>query len=219
VFNVCPECGQYSVEKEITLDGPCAVCPHCGYHHPFLRLPLFVITGASGTGKTTMGLALVPQLRGEVVVMESDILWRPEFATSEDDYRSYRDLWLRVAKNIGQSGLPVVLVGTSIPQQFESLSERRYFSSNYYLGLIADEEDLVRRLRDRPEWRNSTSDQFVAQMLHFNRWLQENAAHTSPPITLINTSELDLSQSVPRVIAWIRGHLAVTRAGRHGVRK
>jgi adenylate kinase len=207
MFNVCPSCGEYSVEKEIDSTGPFAVCPCCGHGQPFLRLPLFVITGASGAGKTTVGLRLVEALRREVVVMESDILWRPEFATPEDGYRSYRDLWLRVAKNIGQAGLPVTLVSTSIPEQFEHLPERRYFSEIHYLGLIADDADLVRRLRDRPGWRNTSSDNFIEEMLRFNRWLRENAAGTTPPITLVNTSELSLEQSVHQVAAWVRGHL------------
>jgi adenylate kinase len=207
VFNVCPRCGQYSVEKSVSEDGPFVICPYCGHQHPFLRLPLFVITGASGAGKTTIGFALVQELHGEAVVMESDILWRPEFATAEDDYRSYRNLWLRVAKNISQAGLPVVLVGTSIPEQFEHLPERRYFSAIHYLGLIAGEEELVRRLRDRPAWRNSRSDEFVERMRHFNCWLHENAAHTNPPIELINTSELGVSQGVQHAASWVREHL------------
>ena len=52
MFNVCPNCGEYSVEKRIDTSGPYAVCPHCHHAHPFLMQPLFLISGASGTGKT-----------------------------------------------------------------------------------------------------------------------------------------------------------------------
>jgi hypothetical protein len=54
MFNVCPKCGEYSVEKSIDASGPFATCPFCGYAHPFLQLPLFIITGSSGSGKTTI---------------------------------------------------------------------------------------------------------------------------------------------------------------------
>ena len=74
MFNVCPNCGEYSVEKSIDTSGPYAVCPHCHYAHPFLLQPLFLIGGASGTGKTTVGLSLVSILN-ECVVLEQDILW------------------------------------------------------------------------------------------------------------------------------------------------
>src|SRR5690348_7966956 len=102
----------YSVEKEIDPTGPFAICPHCGHRQRFVRLPLFVITGASGAGKTAVCLDLVARLRSECVVLESDVLWGPEFDTPGDQYRRYRDLWLRLAKNISQADRPVVLCGT-----------------------------------------------------------------------------------------------------------
>src|SRR5438445_3247217 len=83
MFNVCPNCGAYSVEKSIDPTGPFAVCPYCHYAHPFLQQPLFIITGASGTGKTTVCFALVSILT-ECVVMECDILWGVVPATPED---------------------------------------------------------------------------------------------------------------------------------------
>ena len=51
VFTVCPSCGEYSEEKEIDAACPFAICPYCGYRHRSVHLPLFIITGASGTGK------------------------------------------------------------------------------------------------------------------------------------------------------------------------
>src|SRR5437762_10497370 len=74
MFNVCPKCGEYSVEKPIDASGPFAICPFCGYAHPFLQLPLFIITGSSGSGKTTICLELIPLVQ-ECVILESDILW------------------------------------------------------------------------------------------------------------------------------------------------
>lgn len=203
MFNVCPRCGEYSVEKAVG-PGPVAICPFCGHAHPFLQLPLFVVTGASGAGKTAVTLGLVPALRGEAVVLECDILWRPEFDRPEHEYREFRDVWLRVAKNVGQAGLPVVLVGSGVPSQYEDRPERRYFSSLHYLALVADEEDLAQRLRQRPAWRESGSDEFVARMLEFNRWLQDNAALTAPPMTLLSTSGLTVEETVRAVASWVR---------------
>jgi hypothetical protein len=74
VFNVCPKCGEYSVEKTVDPAGPFAICPFCHHAHPFLQQPLFVITGSSGAGKTTVCLELV-SLMNDCVVMDSDILW------------------------------------------------------------------------------------------------------------------------------------------------
>ncbi len=62
MFNICPTCGEYAVEKRIDPSGPFAFCPSCGHAHRFRQLPLFVITGASGTGKSTVCLSLAATL-------------------------------------------------------------------------------------------------------------------------------------------------------------
>jgi len=183
MFNVCPNCGAYSVEKSIDPTGPFAVCPYCHYAHPFLQQPLFIITGAGGTGKTTVCLALVSVLT-ECVVMESDILWGVVPATPEDNYRNYRNVWLRIAKNIGQAGRPVVLGGTILPDQIEDCPERRYFSTIDYLAMVCDDDLLIERLQSRPTWRQTHLPEFLEDMLQFNRWLKANAYLTKPPMTL-----------------------------------
>ena len=202
MFNVCPQCGAYAEEKIIDARGPFALCPVCRYAHRFERLPLFILTGASGAGKSTIGLALTSAQR-ECVIMDSDVLWRQEFATPEDGYRSYRNLWLRVAKNIGQSGRPVALVGSAIPEQFESCPERRYFSEIHSLALICDDGVLAERLRARPAWRGSGAASVIATILDFNRWRREHAATTTPPMTLLDTSQLSVERSVTQVVAWM----------------
>jgi energy-coupling factor transporter ATP-binding protein EcfA2 len=210
----------YSVEKEIIHPGPLAVCPNCGHRQTFLQLPLFVITGPSGSGKSTLSLNLVGALRNQAVVLDADILWRPEFENPQDDYRRFRDVWLRLAKNISQSGLPVILAGTFLPEQIEELPERRYFSALHFLGLVADDDDLKERLKTRPAWRESGRDSFVGAMVRLNGWLKANADSTAPPIELLDTSELNERQSVIRVVAWFRSQENTTEVqtnkARHG---
>lgn len=206
MFDVCPNCGEYSVEKSIDPTGPFAICPYCQYAHPFLQQPLFIITGASGTGKTAVCLALLSVLK-ECVVMESDILWGVVPATPEDNYRSYRNVWLRVAKNIGQAGRPVVLCGTALPDQLEDCPERRYFSTIHYLAMVCKDDVLIERLQSRPAWRQTHSPEFRENMVQFNRWLRENAHLTNPPMTLCDTSHWPVDETVEEVAAWVRKRL------------
>jgi len=206
MFNVCPNCGMYSIEKRIDPSGPFAICPHCHYAHPFLQQPLFIITGASGTGKSTICLSLVSLLK-DCVVLEQDILWGVVPATSEDNYSSYRHVWLRIAKNVGQAGKPVVLCGTALPEQFEECPERRYFSTLHYLTLVCDEDVLIERLKQRPEWRRSHAPEFLQNMLQFNRWLRVNASLTKPPMTLYDTSYRSIDETVEYVVKWFRQRL------------
>ena len=203
MFNVCPNCGEYHPDKRIVPEGAYAVCPSCNYHHKFIRLPLFVLTGASGAGKTTTCLALADKAQ-DFVVMESDILWRDEFNQPATDHRNYRETWLRVCKNISQAGKPVVLCGAGVPAQFEQCVERRYFSNIHYLALTCEDEILATRLRNRPAWRGSSKDEYIQEHTAFNRWLINNAQSTQPPMTLLDTSEITVSESVEGVERWIR---------------
>ena len=206
MFNVCPQCGEYAVEKTIVPSGPFAVCPFCHYAHPFLQQPLFIVTGASGAGKSTVCLELVPRLH-ECVVLESDILWGVIPTTPEDQYRSYRNAWLRVAKNIGQAGRPVVLCGSAIPEQFEPCPERRYFSRLHSLALVCEDEVLLERLKQRPAWRKADASDTLKRMGHFNRWLKEHAPSMQPPMTLCDTTHRSITETVEDLTQWIRQRL------------
>jgi 2-phosphoglycerate kinase len=211
MFNVCPNCGEYRPDKIIVPEGAYAVCPECNYRHKFIRLPLFVLTGASGVGKTTTCLALAATAQ-DFVVMESDILWRDEFNQPATDYLNYRETWLRVCKNISQAGKPVILCGAGVPAQFEQCVERRYFSDIHYLALVCDDEVLASRLRNRPAWRGSSAGEYVKEHVAFNRWLKNNASSTEPPMTLLDTSEITVGESVEGVEKWVSACLNGERA-------
>ena len=47
---------------------------------PNKKLPLFIVSGASGVGKTTM-CEILFRRETKYIVMESDILWKEEFNT------------------------------------------------------------------------------------------------------------------------------------------
>ena len=113
---------------------------------PNKKLPLFIVSGASGVGKTTM-CEILFRRETKYIVMESDILWKEEFNTPEDNYRRFRELWMTMCANISQSGLPVVLCGCGIPEQFEVCEARKYFTDLHYLALVCDTEALETRMR------------------------------------------------------------------------
>jgi broad-specificity NMP kinase len=203
MLNVCPHCGADRADKAIGPDGEHAICPNCSFRQKFVRLPLFILTGASGVGKSTVCLRLAAQMK-DVVVMESDILWRAEFNQPHNNYRDYRETWLRVCKNISQAGKPVVLCGTGEPTQFEQCIERRYFSELHYLALICDEQIFASRLRNRPTRGGPLKDNEIRDQVAFNRWLLNNAQNTEPPMTLLDTSEITADETAEKVALWIR---------------
>jgi gluconate kinase/DNA-directed RNA polymerase subunit RPC12/RpoP len=210
MFNVCSKCGLYHAGKIIDEKGPYAVCPACGHKHKFKRLPLFIVTGASGAGKSTI-CAELSKATSEVIVMESDMLWRSEFNNPENNYREYRELWLRVCKNISQGGKTVVLCGSAIPEQFEHRIERRYFSELHYLAVVCEAEVLAKRLKARPAYRNCGDDEFIKGHIQFNNWFKLNHDKTIPNITLLNTTNDSIEESVEKIKKWIFERLQVEK--------
>lgn len=224
MFNVCASCGEYRVDKTVTVPsgapessqagGPVqlqretlsalAVCPVCGHAHHFLRLPLLLVGGASATGKT----AILHNLTGRfssAVLLEADLLWLEEFQDPTDGHRKFFETWLRLAKNIGQSGRPAVLFGAglAVPDNIESCLERRYFSRAHYLALVCNREILRRRLLARPAWRMSNRQNQLAEQLDFNRWLQKEGPAQTPPVTLLDTTDSTVWETANAVKEWI----------------
>lgn len=204
MLNICVQCGKYRADKEIDPSGPFAVCPECGHRQPFLQLPLFMVSGASGTGKST-ALHHLLGVMNETVLLDSDILWRREFDTPGDHYQNFMETWLRVCKDISQSGKPVMLfgAGTGVPENIEPCVERRYFSNVHYLALVCDEPEIERRLLSRPDWRNCQNTGFVDAQKDFNRWFVEyRDQHRTPPIELIDTTCFSVEETALKIQQW-----------------
>ncbi|HEX8335619.1 MAG TPA: hypothetical protein VF621_02765 [Pyrinomonadaceae bacterium] len=203
MFNVCTACGLSHVEPEFDGSGH-LVCTSCGDRRPFRRLPLLLVGGPAGAGKSSVGASLLGELT-EAVVIESDLLWRREFNTPGDGYQDYFRLWLRLAAHISQSGKPVALFGAgfAVPHSVEPLPERRLFGAVHYLGLVCDDEVLTARLRARPSWRDTT-DELIGEHVEFNHWLKGHAAATEPPVTLLDTTSAAVGETAALVADWIR---------------
>lgn len=208
MYNVCPQCSKYDVKKDVTASDhqpqqAIITCSHCGMQIVVPYLPLFILTGASGSGKSTIHQELMSRMR-TVVWLSADIFWIPEFNTPEDDYHRYHDFILRAAKNIlFSSQKPVVIESSMVPRQIEDQPERRYFSDVHFLALTCTDEALEQRLKARPEWRQSGNPDFIFRMKQFQQWLRSNAAQTVPPMTLLDTTSQTRQETGNHVKDWI----------------
>ena len=59
MINICPGCGQYRDDKVVDVEQQRGTCPECSCAYPFRIMPLFIICGHSGVGKTTVMLELL----------------------------------------------------------------------------------------------------------------------------------------------------------------
>ena len=106
---------------------PLLRCPSCGAVTEVPALPLFVVTGASGAGKTTV-TGLLPRLLPQCAVFEGDLINQ----VAALGWDLWRDTWLRVAHAVALSGRPTVLCTSLLPSQLESLPARKLLTQIWY---------------------------------------------------------------------------------------
>lgn len=206
MLNQCMRCHHYSVKKEITKDGNGVICPSCGEVQSIVRLPLFVVTGASEVGKTSAATMLYLR-ETDYMIMDCDQLWVSDiFNDHEGGYRMFREVWLRLAKNMSQIGKPVVLVGCAEPKQYEVCNERKYFSDIHYLALYCEPKLLEKRLEAKYK---DTDPIYIDASLKFNDWLRANANTTIPSMTLLDVSKLNIAETAKEIDNWIMRSLEI----------
>lgn len=202
-FAVCGRCGLWQPDRNVVNAGltwATAGCTDCGHAERFRKLPLFVVSGPSGGGKSTVSRAL-PSLLPNHVVLESDLLWG---AVGTDPEGAYESAWLRVVAGIHQADRSVVLCGTLMPDNLESRPERRYIGPIHMLQLVCDPDELAARLRARPAWRQTSDDAFIARHIEFQEWILREGAKPNPPFTVVDTTAASPALTAAAVAVWVQ---------------
>ncbi|WP_224723496.1 AAA family ATPase [Paenibacillus vietnamensis] len=160
-----------------------------------IKLPLFIVTGASGSGKTFV-IDELRKMMPEFDIFDPDNL--VEFIGH--DWEKMRNIWLRVARNIAYSGRMTVICGTMMPWDIEKCADYDCFEHVYYLNLHCDEETREMRLRER-NW----SEDMIREHIQFAKWLVENAGKAyTPPMPTVDTTNTDVREVAIQIKRWIQ---------------
>ncbi|HTT90105.1 MAG TPA: hypothetical protein VMF65_11185 [Acidimicrobiales bacterium] len=181
--------------------GAVARCPRCGQlDETGARMPLFIVTGASGAGKTSVFGPLARLLAGTALAFDVDVLLDSAGMLSGDrpiSWPGFRDAWLSVAHGIAQNGLPTVLLGPFIPEHLEQLPARRWVGELNFLVLDCSDELRHQRVAARPPWRDGD----FGPQDDFARWLRENIAYR------VDTGLGTPADTAREVFTWVTGSL------------
>jgi len=167
--------------------------PRCAHSVPVPALPLFVVTGASGAGKTAVTGPL-RCLLPDCDVFEVDLTLQ----VAALGWETWRDTWLRLAHAVALNGRVTVLCGSLLPDQLESVPARKLLGPIHFCNLDCPDDILAARLRARPSWRHGSVETTIANHQRFADWLR---AHIQPSW---NTGVLTPDEAAERVAAWVR---------------
>ena len=193
----CLDCGpDAALERHGGAGRALLRCPRCGGRQRIPALPLFLVTGASGSGKTT----IIGQLRSrlpECDVFEIDATLQ----VAALGWEVWRNTWLRVVHEVALNGRVSVLCGSLQPDQLKDLPARRLIGPVHCCVLDCPDAVRARRLLARPAWRGTSTDTAIANHQRYAAWLRANVD------PCFDTSLLTPGEVASQVAAWVRRQL------------
>jgi hypothetical protein len=171
-------------------------CPRCRDESWLPALPLFVLTGASGAGKSTIPGPLQDLLPGCLVFDTDDILHVAALG-----WDTWRNTWLQLTHAVALGRRVTVLTGSLTPDQLERLPARRLIGPVHFALLDCPDDILAERLRARPTWRGTSSEAQIAHHQRFAAWLR---ARITPSFS---TGTASAAEVAGQVAGWVKALL------------
>lgn len=193
----CIKCGNYEWNKEV--ENNRIICPNCGYSWIFHQLPLFILTGCSGVGKTTTAHELMANTT-DVVVLDADFFYNLMPHETQEDYLQQIEMLEDLSKNIMQSGKPVLWAMAGNLDKLNSVYNRRFFSDIFCLALVCEEDTLRERMT---RGRGITDEGWIQNSVQYNHFFKNHTAINDMPFEICNTEGKDVSEVVEEVRSWI----------------
>ena len=198
---ICPECGNYKWDKQVS--GNMIKCPECRHTWRFKRLPLFILTGCSGIGKTTAAQELMRQ-NANVVVLDADIYCGVMPLNSDEDYQKMVESMENFSKNIMQSGLPVLWTMAGNLDKLSKTYNCRFFSGIHCLALVCNEKELFRRMT---VGRGITDKAWIDGSIAYNNYFMTHMAVDNMAFNIFDVSDKSVSDTAEYILEWINGIL------------
>jgi predicted kinase len=176
-------------------------CPHCADERPFVRLPLLIVTGTVGIGKSTLCARLAGTIPGALLI-DADILALDliSVAPPNQDYPAFWRSMMRLAHELAQNNVVVVYFSTMLPEQVLANSDiLSYFDSVHFLCLTCPPDVLHARLAARDG--SEAADARIGVWRDFNDALVV-AAREVPTATVVDAGHT-MSQVEHDVRNWI----------------
>lgn len=201
MIEICPKCGNHEWDKEIT--GAKIRCPKCGEEWEFVSMPLFILTGCSGVGKTTTAIEIVRK-KVDYAVLDADILtWYVDW-NNEEICNDWIEMILNLTKDINQSGKPVLWTMAGCLDRLPKAYNSRYFSEIKCLALVCDDEALKKRMQ---EGRGITDENWLKGSSDYNRYFMEHDSLGDTKFETFDITGKEPGEVADYVVEWVKKSL------------
>ena len=201
MIGICPRCGNYDWDKEVTGNQVC--CSKCGETWRFRKMPLFVLTGCSGMGKTTTGIEIMKQ-QNEFIVLDADMFYSIMPHDTQEDYYNQIEQVESLSKNIMQTGKTVLWTMAGNLDKLNHVYNRRFIGEIYCLALVCEEEELRRRMT---AGRKITDEGWIQSSVDYNHYFKTHDCLADMPFEVFDTTGKSVPQVAEYVIGWVKEKL------------
>ncbi|MEK3714498.1 AAA family ATPase [Paenibacillus sp. FSL P2-0089] len=166
------------------------------------QLPLFIITGASGVGKTTVMHELREQMPEFVLFSTDD----DNFGTTGKklEYQDRYNVLFHCAHAVALSGRGTIICGTMMPWDAKKCDVYDAFSEVHFINLHCDDATRNARLRGREDAATWTED-MLRQHEEFAQWLLDHAdTEYDPPMPTFDTTSTPTAALAEQIKEYIK---------------
>lgn len=201
-MHFCANCQRTFPHRDPRPDEGVAICTQCGSENWIPRVPLFIVTGSSGCGKSTVAQILLGKLNPYFII-DADFLLHDikGFGGSWDAFWNHVSI---VSLTLARNLRPIVVVGRVTPAQIEKAKTLSYFSAVHYMVLTCDPPTQTARLNGRSVpglLTTPTPDQIEGNIRATQSILVE--ARQRPNATVLDSTDLTQHQTAAVVDRWI----------------
>lgn len=201
MIGICPQCGNYNWDKTVTETE--IACPRCGHRWHYRRLPLFILSGCSGVGKTTTAQELL-QRQTDLIVLDADLFYNLMPHESDEDYLRQVEQVLSLSRNLMQCGKPVLWTMAGSLDKIHRTYNCRFFSAIHCLALTCEESALRRRMT---EGRGIADEGWLQSSADYNRYFQTHDQLGDLRFETLDITDKSVSEVASAVEAWVQSKL------------